>query len=326
MCVYNAGEFLRQSIESILKQTFTDFELLIGDDGSTDNSFEIISSYKDPRIKIFRNPENKGIVYTCNNLIRESKGEYLGRHDSDDISLPWRFQKQMDFFEKNPKISVCGTNVTVFGDKRQKKYYPLRDEEIRAYMIINDPFCTSSVIFKKPASLIFFNELLELSEDYDLFFELSKFSKMANLSAHLLKYRWHSNNISQLRKDILVRSANQIRSEILNLTLSYQIKEHETRVLNLVFDFKLKSTVDLKILEALFLKLIKRNLEVKYYSQRTLQNLFFHQWLTNCLRLRDISIIRRIKICLSSQLFNHRNLINFISWRNFRSFTNVLFQ
>ncbi len=140
MCVYNAAEFLPQSIESILEQTFTDFELLIWDDGSTDNSFEIISSYQDSRIRIFRSPQNRGIAYTCNNLIRESKGEYLGRHDSDDISLPGRFQKQMEYFEKHPEISLCGTNVNIFGDKRQKKYYPLHDEEIRAYMLLNDPF------------------------------------------------------------------------------------------------------------------------------------------------------------------------------------------
>lgn len=326
MCVYNAAEFLRQSIESILGQTFTDFELLIGDDGSTDNSFEIISSYKDDRIRIFRNPRNRGIAYTCNNLIRESKGEYLGRHDSDDISLPGRFQKQMDFFKKHPEIKVCGTNVTVFGDKRQKKFHPLHDEEIRAYMILNDPFCTSSVIFKKPDRPIYFEESLLVSEDYAFFYELSKYSRMANLPDHLLKYRWHPNNITQLRKEIMVESANQIRTEIINHTLNYQIEEFENRALNLAFDDKLKSSDDLKILEALFLKLIKRNREIKYYNQKVLQNLFFHHWFTNCFRLKGINPIGKTKIFLYSELFKISSLIHFFSWRNFRSFTNILFQ
>jgi len=327
MCVYNAAEFLQQSIESILNQTFTDFELLIGEDGSTDNSFEIISSYKDPRIRIFRNPQNKGIGYTCNKLIRESKGEYLGRHDSDDISVPTRFQRQMDFFEKHPEITLCGTNVTVFGDKKQKKFYPLKDAEIRAYMILNDPFCTSTVIFKKPATPVYFNESLVVSEDYAFFFELSKCSKMANLPDHLLNYRWHPNNITQLRKDILADSANQVRATIISQSLDYQLEKNENRVMNLISDRRPISLADLKMLEALFLKLINKNREIKYYDQRSLQNLFFHQWLTNCFRMNDSNESgRRIKICVTSELFNFTKLLNFISWRNFRSFTNALFQ
>ena len=325
MCVYNAAEFLQQSIESILEQTFTDFELLIWDDGSSDNSFEIISSYQDPRIRVFRNSRNRGIAYSCNNLIRESKGEYLSRHDSDDISLPGRFQKQMDFFEKHPKTKVCGTNVTVFGDKRLKKFYPLRDEEIRAYMILNDPFCTSTVIFKKPEIPVYFNESLVVSEDYSFFFELSKFTKMANLAEHLLNYRWHPKNITRLRKQLMVDSTNQIRSEILNHSLDYQIEEPETSVLNLAFENKLKSTADLNILEAFILKLIKRNQEVKYYHQTTLQNLFFHHWFTNCFKLKEINVPGKIKIFFTSELFKISSLLHFISRRNFRSFTNILF-
>lgn len=326
MCVYNAAEFLQQSIESILVQTFTDFELLIWDDGSSDNSFEIISSYQDPRIRVFRNSHNKGIAYTCNNLIRESKGEYLSRHDSDDISLPGRFQKQMDFLQKYPEISLCGTNVTVFGDKRQKKFYPLRDEEIRAYMILNDPFCTSTVIFKRPEIPVYFDESLVVSEDYSFFFELSKFTKMANLADHLLNYRWHPKNITQLRKDILADSANQVRATIINQSICYQLEENEYRVMNIISDRSPISLEDLEMLEALFLKLIKKNQEVKYYCPRTLQNLFFHQWFTNCFRLHEISLTGKINVLLSSELFKLSGLIHFISWRNFRSFTNIIFQ
>ena len=325
MCVYNAAEFLRQSIDSVLNQTFTDFELLIGEDGSTDNSFEIISGYKDPRIRIFRNPQNKGIGYSCNQLIRESRGEYLGRHDSDDISLPTRLQRQMDFFEKHPEIGICGTNITVFGDRSQKKFYPQNDEEIRAYLILNDPFCTSTVLFKKPETPIYFNESLVVSEDYAFFFELSKVSKMANLPENLLNYRWHPNNITQLRKDIKADSANQVRATIISQTLSYQLEEHENRLMNLVSDRTPLTQIELELLEALLIKLIHKNHEVKYYSSQALQNLIFHQWLTNCLRLRNTSITQKIRIDLSSELFKLSSLVHLISWRNFRSFTHTLF-
>ena len=104
MPAYNAEEFLEESISSILNQTYSDFELLIGDDGSTDRTMEIIQSFCDDRIIVMRNEKNLGIPCTLNRLIKASKGEYIARQDSDDISLPKRLEKQVDFLDKNPEI------------------------------------------------------------------------------------------------------------------------------------------------------------------------------------------------------------------------------
>jgi hypothetical protein len=147
---------------------------------------------------------------------------------------------------------------------------------------------------------------------------------MANLADHLLNYRWHPKNITQLRKDILADSANHVRASIINHSFSYQLEENENKVMNLISDRRPISLEDIKMLEGLFLKLINKNREIKYYNQQTLQNLFFHHWLSNCFRMKEISLIGKIKIFLSSELFKISSLIQFISWRNFRSFSSIL--
>ena len=179
---------------------------------------------------------------------------------------------------------------------------------------------------------------------------------MANLSGHLLNYRWHANNASTRRKDKMVETANQIRADLLRHSLNYQIEEKETRVLNQVSAQHLNSQEDLKVFEALLLKLLKKNKEVNYYNQKTLQDLFFHQWLAICLRQPSTSRqtnsnsqtytseqanssrptitssqtppsrTQTIRICLKSDLFTLSSLIKSISRRNFRSLTNALFQ
>lgn len=119
MPVYNAEEFLKESIHSILDQTFSDFELLIGDDGSTDRSLEIIRSFNDNRLILIRNDRNQGIANTLNRLIDASRGEFIARQDSDDLSLQKRLGKQVEFLEKNPEIGLCGTQITWFGSKKK---------------------------------------------------------------------------------------------------------------------------------------------------------------------------------------------------------------
>ena len=116
MPVYNTKEeYLREAIESILNQTFTDFEFIIINDGSTNNAEEVIKSYKDSRIKYYRQ-ENHGLIYTLNYGLSLCNGEYIARMDSDDISLPFRFEKQIEVLDKNPNIGIVGGLIKIFQD------------------------------------------------------------------------------------------------------------------------------------------------------------------------------------------------------------------
>lgn len=114
--VYNSGEFLVRSIKSILEQTYENFELIITDDGSTDNSHNIIRSFKDQRIIYIPDYKNKGISFRLNQQIEMAKGEYFCRMDSDDIMLPWRLQEQVNFLINNPQVDIIGSGAYVIDD------------------------------------------------------------------------------------------------------------------------------------------------------------------------------------------------------------------
>lgn len=117
MPVYNAQEYIREAIDSILNQTFSDFEFIIINDGSTDNSVEIIKNYNDPRIVLVDNTENKGLVSVLNQGLQLAQGEYIARMDADDISLPNRFMEQVNYLDKHPQVGILGAWFHIFGDK-----------------------------------------------------------------------------------------------------------------------------------------------------------------------------------------------------------------
>jgi glycosyltransferase involved in cell wall biosynthesis len=119
MSVYNGEKYLRQAIESILQQTYTDFEFIIIDDGSTDSSREIIQSYDDKRIRLVINEQNIGLTKSLNKGIRLAKGEFIARMDADDISLPQRFEKQVAYLDSHPEVGVLGTYANII-DHRGK--------------------------------------------------------------------------------------------------------------------------------------------------------------------------------------------------------------
>ncbi|HAS7841575.1 TPA: glycosyltransferase family 2 protein, partial [Vibrio cholerae] len=135
MSVYNGEKYLGEAIDSILKQTFSDFEFIIINDGSTDKTLEIIKSYmkKDDRI-VLVSRENKGLIVSLNEGLDLAKGQYIARMDADDISIKSRFEKQIEFLDSNPDIGVCGTWVEVFGEniKSKKWKMPTQDPDLKA--------------------------------------------------------------------------------------------------------------------------------------------------------------------------------------------------
>ncbi len=117
MPVYNSSGYLSDAIESILSQTYSDFEFIIIDDASTDNSIEIIYSYHDPRIVLLKNDINLGVTHSLNKGIKHARGKYIARMDADDIALPQRIELQVDFLEKNPEFILVGSFFEVIPEK-----------------------------------------------------------------------------------------------------------------------------------------------------------------------------------------------------------------
>jgi len=214
MPVYNAERFVGDAIESVLRQTFEDFEFLIFDDGSRDRSLEIIRSYQDPRIRLIISEENVGYVTHLNRGIDEAKGKYYIRMDADDICLPTRFEKQLDFMEKHPEVGLCGTWVETFGVKRRFRRPPAHDSGIRLHLLngttIDHPTAIIRTRVLREHQLYYRQEYL-YTEDYDMWVRLAKLTQMANIPEVLLLYRMHDSNVGVVKKERQMKLVGNLR-------------------------------------------------------------------------------------------------------------------
>lgn len=194
MPVYNGGDYLREAIDSIINQTYTDFEFIIINDGSSDNSEEIILSYSDERIRYVKNQENLQIVKTLNKGISLARGEFIARMDADDISISNRFEKQIEFMNSHPEISVCGSWIELFGAAEGVCRYPAVHEEIKAELIYNTALAHPSLLIRKSFFDTYqYEDKYNKAEDYVLWTKAVRTHMFANIPTVLLKYRLHNN-------------------------------------------------------------------------------------------------------------------------------------
>lgn len=191
MSVYNNEKYLKQAIDSILSQTFTDFEFLIINDGSTDNSENIIRSYSDPRIKLINNDVNLNLANSLNKGLLLAKGEYVVRMDADDISLPNRLERQVKYMDENVDIVLSGSFVKIIGSNVEWKY-PLIPEECVSNLLFNSVLAHPSVIIRSKFFIdnnLFYNPNFVRCQDYELWTRVSLVGKIGNISKSLVHYR-----------------------------------------------------------------------------------------------------------------------------------------
>jgi glycosyltransferase involved in cell wall biosynthesis len=199
MSVYNGEKFLGEAIQSILDQTFQDFEFIIINDGSVDNTLSIIRGFqeKDKRI-ILINRGNMGLIYSLNEGIEKSKGRYIVRMDADDVSFKNRFKEQIEFMDKD-NIDICGSSVQLFNDKGDIKIwrYPTLDQDIKFTLLFTCSFAHPSVMIRKKVFKNLKYKNYKNSEDYKLWTDvaLSAF-KMGGIDRVLLRYRSHKEQVS----------------------------------------------------------------------------------------------------------------------------------
>ncbi|MPR33424.1 glycosyltransferase family 2 protein [Salmonirosea aquatica] len=200
MPVYNGELYLREAIESILGQTYTDFEFIIINDGSTDTSGSIIDSYKDSRIKHIKNERNAGLVSALNVGIDLAQGEYIARMDADDISLPERFAKQVAFMNQHTEVGVCGTAYQYIGNRSGTITLPESFEKSFTFLSSNSCLAHPTVMIRRAVleqhSIRYENDY-PYAEDYAFWIRIGQVAHLTSLSEPLLSYRWHSANISQ---------------------------------------------------------------------------------------------------------------------------------
>jgi glycosyltransferase involved in cell wall biosynthesis len=220
MCAHNSEKYINQAVDSILSQSFGDFELIIVENGSTDKTWQIIQSFKDSRIKAFQTPFQQ-LSFNLNFAMMQTAAEYIARMDTDDIARPDRLQKQVDFLDANPEICVVGSAFEKFGDNLKKSeiiLMPQTDGEIRKKLAFRFCFCHPSVMFRK-------NTIIQAGgyqgarhcQDIDLWLRLSrdKNIKFANLPAVLLDYRIHTAQAKGSREGFIVNSSQLFREMLI---------------------------------------------------------------------------------------------------------------
>ena len=205
MPVYNTPtEYLKESVESIIGQSFEDFEFVIIDDGSTNGNADYLDSLNDQRIRIIRNPQNIGITKSLNIGLRAAKGKYIARMDSDDISVPWRLEKQYYFMEEHPDVIMCGSFVSIAG-KPAPEYSPrfsfsCNMQKYRASLLFGYPGPNHPTVFLSHELLLKnnleYDERLKYSQDYGLYCKIAKIGKICILNDKLLMIRIHKDRIT----------------------------------------------------------------------------------------------------------------------------------
>ena len=222
---YNKAKFLPETIESILNQTYENFEYIIIDDCSTDESWEIIQDYasKDERIKAYRNEQNLKIVKTRNRgfELSSNKAKYYAINDSDDVSYPERLTKQIVFLEQNPEYGMVGSDTTVINEESEEigyRKYPSSDEEIRKVITRLNPIAQSSVLIRKSIinDLGPYDEKWNVCQDYDYWLRIGIEWKLKNFDRPLIKYRLSESQVKMTNLKDTIRNTYLIQHNALD--------------------------------------------------------------------------------------------------------------
>lgn len=213
MAVFNGEKYLRAAIDSILRQTMDNFELIIVDDGSTDRSLAIVRSYQDARIRVIENDRNIGLATSLNKGIDAARGMWIARMDADDIALPHRFERQLQWLEETG-ADICGSWIKLFGttDTRILKHSQTNDA-IKMELLFGTPFAHPSVMMKTElVKQLRYDKIWEKCEDYDLWERAARAGwKMSNVPEVLLLYRQHGAQISTGSSNLQQALAQKIR-------------------------------------------------------------------------------------------------------------------
>lgn len=206
--VFNAERWLKEAIDSVLNQTFREFELLIYDDGSTDTSPQILKEYKDSRIKIHTLNQNKGLIYCLNQGLKDAEGEYIARMDADDVCHPMRFEKQLEYLEQNKEVGICGTQISILNSDFKHRR-PCSDDELRWRIFKGSPFAHPTVLIRTEvlrSNNLNYNRDAYVAEDFDLWWKLAFHCKLANLNEELLNYRIHEAQESSAKSQVQINN------------------------------------------------------------------------------------------------------------------------
>lgn len=268
MPVYNGASFLREAIQSVLDQTFSDFSFLIINDGSTDKSDKIIKKFNDRRIRYVSHEFNRGLIATLNEGLELATGEYIIRMDADDISFPQRFEKQIAFMEANPDIAISGTSLSVIGSN-ELIAYPETNEACKVMLLYNTVMGHPSVIMRREQILaagLKFDCTALHAEDYKFWTDAEiKGLKIGNLAEALVAYRKHGGQISAVAYERQQETVRQVRLEYVRHFFG-EIIDGNARVYKAFSEKAINTFVDFKAAVEIMGAMQEENNQKKYFD------------------------------------------------------------
>lgn len=297
MSVYNGQKFLSEAIESILNQTFKDFEFLIINDGSTDSSRGIILSYNDSRIKLIENQANIGLTRSLNKGIDLAQGKYIARMDADDISLPERLEKQVRFMELNEDVAVCGSCAEIINETKAKIgefKNPESSDDIKISLFFLNPIVHPTAVMRK-------NRVVEVgkydpcfmrAQDYALWIKLFlKGYEFYNLQDKLIIYRNHEINITNSDLNNQLFYAERCLCDLYSIYLN----KSNCKIVKIIREVLIGSTIKINIREFIMILILLKKTKLKMKNDK---------------KIKDISCFYHISKIIIDKIKNEKNTFN----------------
>ena len=310
MPAYNAEKYIAEAMDSILNQTFRDFEFIILNDCSKDRTEEIILSYDDPRIVYVKNEENMGVARTLNRGLDMAKGEYIARMDADDISLPERFEKQVAYLDANADIAVLGTNIELFTDKKSLGF---REFSHNPELMALDMFFSCGVAH--PSVMMRTNVIQNLGgyapefnglEDYELWCRVLEHYNITTLPDILLQYRIHGNQVTknpsprhqELQQQLKIRQIQQLGMDSDNAEAFFLFCKGE----------KPNTAEKIAELDAFFTLADEANTKIQFYNTDKLRATFCTVILSSAVAIpktEQKQLVSKCRFLTKRDLFSH---------------------
>ena len=308
MPVFNGEKYLREAIESILQQTFTNFELLIINDGSTDKSEEIILSYDDKRIKYLKNEKNLRLIATLNKGFELATGKYVVRADADDINYLNRLQLQYDFMEQHPEVGLLGTGFETFGNDIETKVtqYAPDHNTICLKHLYQIHLSHGTSIFRMSVikqHALLFDPAYEHAEDYELWTRISKVCKLANLQQMLYRVRQHNSKVSELYAQVQQQNSLRIKQNLFS-ALGATLSEKEIELYEKIAQHEYVNNKGfVEAAKNLLEKLVAANAQTTFFEKTFFEKSVGYFWFNVAYNCKQ-----SLQQYFNSPLSNYRNL------------------
>ena len=227
MSTYNREDLVKEAVFSVLNQSFENFEFIVIDDNSTDNTIEILKNFKDKRLKVFKNRTNCGCTFNYHNAQNLANGEYIAHIDDDDIWLKDKLEKQVAFIEENSEIVLLGSFIETFGENARPSWvFDTNSDKLAFLMNFYNPICHSAIIYRKNFMLkngINYDIWKKCSQDYDFYRQILEANgKLSNLPEILVRYRMHKKRITDIKEtqNIQIYNAENTKKALLSKFLN----------------------------------------------------------------------------------------------------------